>query len=127
MKKDGYKYQLEQELISKNWNVVLIGSNEYWWDDEHWKVEYKYDSNLSFYICFIVDPQFEGVRKKGQGIYQILATIKFPNDWNDYEIKISSIEMSKRKFNVKLKEFIDDITNFKKGKAATNRVDGRER
>ena len=77
MKKDGYKYQLEQELNSKNWNVVLIGSNDYWWNDEHWKVEYKYDSDLSFYICFIVDPQFEGVRKKGQGIYQILATKKF--------------------------------------------------
>lgn len=120
-KKDGFKYQIEQRLILQNWVIVEISSNEYWWDDEHWKIEYQYDPKLSFYICFIVDPQYEGPRKKGQGIYQILATTKFPEDWNDRACKISSIEMSKRKFNVKLEQFMFDLINFKKGKLTTNR------
>lgn len=33
--KSGYKYQIEQELNKKNWEIVLIDTSEEWWDDEH--------------------------------------------------------------------------------------------
>ena len=114
MKKDGYKYQIETELNKIDFEITKIGQNEDWWDDEHWRIEYKYDSNLKFIICFIVDPQFEGQRKKGQGIYEIKATKQFPENWNDDKETIASLYMTKRKFNIKLKEFINDIIKFKK-------------
>ena len=46
MKKSGYKYQIEQELLKENWEIKTINSNSEWWDDEHWIIEYKYDAKL---------------------------------------------------------------------------------
>lgn len=121
MKKSGFKYQIEQELIRHNWKIIEVGSNEDWWDDEHWKIQLRFDSNISFYLCFIVDPQFDQTRKKGQGIYEIMASTKFPKNWNNTDNQINSIDMTKRKFNIKLAEFLEDLNNFKKGKTTTNK------
>ena len=114
MKRSGYKYQIEQELLKDNWEIVEIGSNEAWWDDEHWKIQFKHTPDISFYLCFIVDPMFEGSRKKGQGIYVIMASIDFPQNWNDDKNAIGSISMTKRKFDRKLQEFMRSIEKFKK-------------
>ncbi len=120
--KSGYKYQIEQELNKKNWEIVLIDTSGEWWDDEHWKVQFKFDQNIFFYICFIVDPQFEGPRKKGQGIYEIKASTEFPKNWNNDLSEFASISMTKRKFEIKLKEFVDDLEKYKKRKTTTNNV-----
>ena len=69
LKQTGYKYQIEQELIKRDWEIIEIDENTDWWDDEHWIVQFKYDSNKRFFLCFLVDPLFDGVRKKGQGIF----------------------------------------------------------
>jgi hypothetical protein len=116
-KKSGYKYQIEQELNKRNWEVVEIASDTDWWDDEHWKVQFLYDPTISFYVCFIVDPQFEGLRKKGQGIYEINASLNLPKNWNDETSQISCLSMTKRKFEIKLNAFIAEIEAFKKAKA----------
>jgi len=122
LKKSGYKYQIEQALLKENWEIKTIDSNYEWWDDEHWKIEYKYDSKLTFVLCFIVDPMFEGQRKKGQGIYEVKASTEFPKNWNDDEHTVASISMTKRKFEVKLNEFIAKIIEFKKEKTTANNV-----
>ncbi|NBB29876.1 hypothetical protein [Cellulophaga sp. BC115SP] len=110
-----YKYQIEQALLSKNWDIVEIGFSEEWWDDENWKIQYRFNSSICFYLCFIINPMFDGNRKKGQGIiYEIKASTKFPQNWNDDTNTIAAIEMSKRKFDLKLKEFIDILENYKK-------------
>ena len=108
-----YKLQIEQKLLHNNWNISEIGFSGEWWDDEHWKVHFKYNSMTCFYLCFIVDPMFEGSRKRGQGIYEIRATTKFPENWNDVTNTIAAIQMPKRKFEIKLQEFINDIENYK--------------
>lgn len=113
IKPSGIKYQIEQKLLNNNWEIVSIGSNEDWWDDEHWKINYKYDPKISFYLCFVVDPMFESVRKKGKGIYEIKAVTKFPSKWNDDVNKIAAISLTKRKFDIKLSEFIMAIEEFK--------------
>ena len=69
---------------------------------------------------FFVDPLFEKPRKKGQGIYEVKAYIEFPKNWNDNEHTIASISMTKRKFEIKLEEFMNDIIEFKKGKTTAN-------
>jgi hypothetical protein len=120
LKRSGYKYQIEKELLNRDWEIVEVGSNEDWWDDEHWKVQLRFDPNLCFVLCFIVDPQYDQPRIKGQGIYEILASTKFPDSWNDRENSIGSISMTKRKFDTKLKEFMGNLDDFKKGKTATN-------
>jgi len=89
--KSGYKYQIEQELIKKNWEIVTIDSSRIWWDAEHWKIQFKYDADVSCYVCFIVDPQFEGPIKDGQGIYEVKASSEFPKNWNDDQHRLASI------------------------------------
>lgn len=118
MKKSGYKYQIEQELLKRDWEIVEIGSNETWWDDEHWKVQYRFDPGLVFYLCFIVEPQFDQPRKKGQGIHEIMASTEFPVNWNDLENIIGSISLTKRKFNVKLQEFLSNLDEFRRSGTA---------
>ena len=114
MKKSGYKYQIEQALLKENWEIKTIDSTSLWWDDEHWKVQDQYNSNVSFYLCFVVDPMFEGKREKGQGIYEVKAFTSFPEHWNDDRTKIASISMTKRKFNEKLSLFLEDLKQFQK-------------
>jgi hypothetical protein len=113
MKKSGFKYQIEQELKKQDWEIVQINSTESWWDDEHWKIQQKNSPDKSFYLCFIADPMFEGNGKKGQRIYEIKFTAKFPENWNDSTHTIASIQMSKGKFDQKLIEFINKLSQFK--------------
>ncbi|PAC28761.1 hypothetical protein [Flectobacillus sp. BAB-3569] len=98
-----YKYQIKLALLRKNWEIVEIRYSEEWWDDENWKIQYRFNSAIFLYLCFITDPMFEGNRKKGQGIiYEIKATTKFPQNWNDDSNTIALIQMSKGKFDLKL-------------------------
>lgn len=113
MKKSGYKYQIEQALLKEDWEIKTIDSTSAWWDDEHWEIIYKYNSDLSFYLCFVVDPMFEGKREKGQGIYEVKACTSFPENWNDDRTKITSISMTKRKFDEKMRLFLEDLNRFK--------------
>lgn len=122
MRKSGYKYQIEQELNKNDWEIVVIDESREWWDDEHWKVHFKFDQNVIFYLCFIVDPQFEGQRKKGQGVYEIKASTEFPKNWNDDSTEFASISMTKRKFEIKLKEFVGDLEKYKREKTTANNV-----
>lgn len=64
-------------------------------------------------MCFIVDPMFEGNRKKGQGIYEVKAAAKFPESWNDDRNTIASLQMPKGRFELKLKEFINALESYK--------------
>lgn len=114
MVKSNYKDKIKKELEASNWFVSESEINQAWWNDESWKVTYKYEPKMCFIICFIVDPQFEETRKKGQGIYKVLATTVIPENWNDNSNEISSICMTKRKFDLKLNEFLKDLNKFKK-------------
>ena len=114
MKNSGYKYQIKKELEKRNIEIIELGGNEDWWDDEHWKLRHKYIPNTEFFICFMVDPQFEGNRKKGQGIYEIMTSTKFPKSWTDNDNSLGSLYLAKRKFNIKLSELMSSIDEFVK-------------
>lgn len=90
-----YKYQIEQELLRNDWEIDIIDFGTDCWNDESWKIRFKFDSKIVFYLCYIVDPMFEGNRKKGQGIYEIKSCTNYPSNWNDNESTIASILMSK--------------------------------
>jgi hypothetical protein len=108
-----FKNQIEQELKKHEWEIIEINSTENWWDDDYWIIQQKYNPDIFFYICFIVDPMFEGVGKKGKIIYEVKLSSKFPENWNDNTNTIASIEMSKGKFDLKLIEFINQLNLLK--------------
>lgn len=60
------------------------------------------------------DPQWVGLRKKGQGVNNILASLDSPHYYSKAKNEICELWMSKRKFDIKLDEFLNTINNFKK-------------
>jgi hypothetical protein len=66
-------------------------------------------------IFFLVDPQCDAPRKKGQGIWAIAATEKFPAGWQEAGGGIATLSLSKRKFDEKLKQFIASLSLHRRG------------
>ncbi len=112
--KHSLKYQIEKELIKHKWDIATIGENEEWWDDEHWKFVLKYNTRISFYICFIVDPMVEGTRKKGEWVYCVRASSCFPDSFNDCSHEIASIDLYKGPLNIQREIFMAKIDKYRK-------------
>lgn len=108
----GYKHQIEQELHALGLEITSIGSTDAWWDDEHWTIAPVYDPQQQWFICFIVDPGFEGPLEKGQGIYKIVASARFPQNWNDESDAIAVLDMVKERFDRKLESFAASLKDF---------------
>lgn len=106
-----YKKQIEKALLYNNWEIVEIDSSTKSWNDENWKICQKNNPNLLFYLCFIVDPQFEGQRKKGQGIREIRAVSVLPEAHLDDTNSFAKLDMTKGNFDEKLTLFINEIEN----------------
>ncbi|WP_282628405.1 hypothetical protein [Empedobacter sedimenti] len=109
-----YKKQIEKALLNNNWEIIEIDSNTKWWDDEHWKICQKNNPNLHFYLCFIVDPHFEGQRKKGQGICEIRAVSIFPKTHLEDTNTFAKLDMTKDNFDEKLEIFIKEYSRTKR-------------
>lgn len=122
MKSSGIKYQIEQKLLEKNWEIIKIEKNFDWWDDENWLIQFKYDNNITLYICFIIDPQFESTRGKGEQLWEVKASTEFPKDWNDNQSTITSLYLSSRKFENRLNDFIAELEKFKKAKTTNKSI-----
>ncbi len=105
---------MEQKLLANHWEIISINTSEEWWDDEHWTIKsIKHPVNPEIVLVFKVDPQFAGVREKGQGIWEIDALTKFPDDWTDKTNSIATLNMTKRKFSIKLEEFITSLQDYR--------------
>jgi len=44
-----FKFQIEQELQKRNWEIVQIDSTEQWWNNEHRKICAKHNEDVCFY------------------------------------------------------------------------------
>ena len=64
------------------------------------------------YITFVVDPQWSGNRKKGQGIWCVRASSNPLESWNDTEAEIATLCMSKRRFVDKLSQFVETVQAY---------------
>ena len=68
---------LRNALEDAGWKIVeVIEDNLEWWADEVWIV--KQESGQAFYLTLVVDPMFDGVRKKGEHHYCVTASSHEP-------------------------------------------------
>lgn len=104
IKKMHFKNILKNELHKNHWEVISTGSINEWWEDEHWELQWRYHGGCIIWIQFLIDPQ------DASRVWEITAQKKLGED----ELILASLSMSKRKFNVKLKEFIGEIEKFRK-------------
>ncbi|UOY08928.1 hypothetical protein L0P88_10425 [Muricauda sp. SCSIO 64092] len=106
-----FKVQIKNELHKKFWNILLVDSVNEWWEDEHWQIQWKHSQGLKIYIQFLIDPLDDSEKL----IWEIRASKKLiPNRLlSENDVEIVSICMGKRKYSIKLKEFISEIEKFR--------------
>ena len=69
-------------LPEHGWRVARVEEDLEWWADEMWLLESVWSPVGSrAYITFLVDPQFEGNRKKGEGVWAAMASLFKPASW----------------------------------------------
>ncbi|WP_223789430.1 hypothetical protein [Marinicella meishanensis] len=109
------KKQLLDGLHQSGWELVTVHEDsEEWFIDEQWVIQSIQENwGLQVLITFLIDPQFERPRKKGQGVWLIMASLDSPHYFSKAKNQICELTMSKRKFQVKLEEFIQAINHFR--------------
>ncbi|HJX93427.1 MAG TPA: hypothetical protein VJ372_23235, partial [Pyrinomonadaceae bacterium] len=66
-------------LSEHGWSAAKIEEDLEWWADEMWQLESVWSPVGSLaYVTFLVDPQFEGNREKGEAVWAIMASLFKP-------------------------------------------------
>lgn len=66
-------------LPEQGWRVSFLEEDLEWWADEMWLLESVWSPVGSrAYVTFLVDPQFEGSRKKGEAVWAVMASLFKP-------------------------------------------------
>jgi hypothetical protein len=111
----GYKYKILTELQKYGWELSEVTDKDLdWWVDEHWRIKSVRENwGLEIYITFLVDPHWSGNRKKGQGIWKVMASSSLPSSWSHESSEIASLSMSKGRFDPKLEHFVKEVNNYR--------------
>jgi hypothetical protein len=111
----GYKYKILTELQKHGWELSeVIDSDLDWWADEQWQIKSVRENwGQEIYITFVVDPHWSGNRKKGQGIWEVVASSSQLITWNDKSSEVAALFMSRGKFDPKLEAFIQKINTYR--------------
>lgn len=103
-----YKLQIKKELEKNCWEIKQIQNGPEWWNDENWIIETNIGIKLKdLYIYFILDPMDE------KSVAEVKATYKTISSRNEDQFNIALLQMSKGKFNEKLKEFVNQLNQFR--------------
>ncbi|WP_420575067.1 hypothetical protein [Kordia sp.] len=103
-----YKDIIKNELYKKHWEIILIDNRSVWWEEEHWKIQWKHTNGMILFIQFFIDPMCD----------KMMNHIEARLTLDDYESEIASLYMSRGKFNIKLNAFIEKIENYRR----TNKI-----
>ncbi len=79
--------QIESKLVENGWITINKNKNpSEWWADEQRLIESKWTPNgLQIYLTFLVDPQWDDHRKKGQGVWSVGTSLVKPTSRFDAE------------------------------------------
>jgi hypothetical protein len=103
------KQKLTDQLEVNGWDLENIHESDLeWWADEIWVLKSQWSpEGVSSFITFLVDPQHSGVRIKGQAVWGVGSSSKFPTSRTEAEANgvISMNEISK----AAVEEFLEKI------------------
>lgn len=72
--------ELLSQLPEYGWRVAGTEENLEWWADEMWLLESVWSPVGSrAYVTFLVDPQFDGNRKKGEAVWAVMSSPAKPD------------------------------------------------
>lgn len=73
--------ELARRLIGSGWEIVRRDADALpWWADEIWYLESTWASRTPVFLTFLVDPQAEGQRKRGEKVWAVGASGTYPDD-----------------------------------------------
>jgi hypothetical protein len=77
--------QLIDRLTEHGWRVVgRETDNLDWWADEVWTVESEWaPRGFTIYLTLLVDPQWGGERRKGEGVWAVGSCLQRPTTADD--------------------------------------------
>lgn len=98
----GYKYHIEQALIKNDWKIIEATiCNANIWESEYWIVTAIHNPEINLYVSF---------NKTWQ--YQFSEVTISDMNASEYT-RITSIYLSKGRFNKGLQKCITDLTTFR--------------
>lgn len=78
--------ELLNYLPDHGWRVASVEENLEWWADEMWLLESEWSQVRSrAYVTFLVDPQFDGNRRKGEAVWAVMVSPAKPRAWLQVE------------------------------------------
>ncbi len=108
-----YKELLLKKLSDSGWELNEQDDDTDWWLEESWKIKsIQQNWGEEIYILFLVDPQYEGV-KKSQAVWAVMAVKELPVNRPLSDVGIIEMDLQKGKFDKKLDEFIKGINTYR--------------
>lgn len=93
------------------WDVVEHVTDLEGWADEIWELTSQWSLvGASAFITFLVDPTWEGIRRKGQGVWAIGCCATYPSNRGEAAgVDVLPLSASKEE----IKEFVDTVNSFR--------------
>ncbi len=112
---NAFKAILLRELRQHGWEVESIDPDGAgWWADEHWTISStRQDWGMTLVISFLVDPQWDGNRKKGQGVWAVGITQSLPTNRLAAEESIAELCCFRGPFAENARAFVQSINNYR--------------
>ena len=71
--------ELLSQLSAHGWRATISEEDPGWWADEIWLLESEWSPvGGRAYVTFLVDPQFDGDRRKGEAVWAVMASAVKP-------------------------------------------------
>ena len=113
--------RLQTALAKAGWEIREIESApSEWWCDEHWIVASVREGwGTLVHVYFLIDPQWDGPRRKGQGVWEVAATADRASDWVEASRGGVVIPLALGRFDEQIAEFLAGLSQYRRSGAAT--------
>jgi hypothetical protein len=109
-------------LTAAGWELAKTDDLHEWWADEVWIMRSVWSPQGNcFYLTFLVDPQADQQRKRGESVWAVKASVRLPDRWlqSPGEFTFSLGHGWERR----LSGFISDVSRFRTDRLATQWTD----
>ena len=108
-----YQQKLFDRLEIEGWEItVRYEENVEWWADEIWEISSTFGPlGKQAFVTLLVDPQHDGVRRKGESIWAFGVNSKYPTSRIEAQGK-ATCPLNKM-FKIEIEKFIDCLDRIR--------------
>lgn len=104
---------MEDYIEVNGWEIASSDSDHNdWWADEIWELQSTWSPvGTKCYLTYLVDPQFDGIRKPGEAVWAVGASEARPHSIR--EASEYGIIVLNKKFKVNIEEFFTQLDDLR--------------